>query len=222
MPLNILESFVDRERIRGRNKMLKNLIRLYLARKQWRRANVHNDTAVVSLFDQQYVKVGNYTYGDLDVSGSRFDSRLFIGNFCSIGGDVIFLLAREHCLSYVSTFPLKVKIMHYDDEAVSKGDILVEDDVWIGQRSIILSGVHIGQGAVIAAGSVVSKDVPPYAVVAGVPAKVVKYRFSPELISELLKIDYSKLSQEDIKKHINNFYETVSDAHQLNWMPKKK
>lgn len=78
--------------------------------------------------------------------------------------------------------PCLQKVKH---EATSKGDIVVKDDVWIGYGSIILSGVHIGQGAVIAAGSVVSHDVPPYAIVGGVPARLIKYRFSEEMTKKL-------------------------------------
>lgn len=189
--------------------MLGNLIRLYLSRKQWRKNNKHNETAVVSLFDQKYVKVGKYTYGDLDVSGSRADCQLIIGNFCSIGGGVLFLLAREHFLSCVSTFPFKAKCTYGGDEAGSKGDILVDSDVWIGQRAIILSGVHIGQGAVIAAGSVVTKDVPPYAIVGGVPAKVIKYRFSEDIVGELLKIDYKKMDFNIVNKNMDVLYTEI-------------
>ena len=81
--------------------------------------------------------------------------------------------------------------------------------------------VSIGQGAVVAAGAVVTKDVPPYAIVGGVPAKVIKYRFEPEMIAELLKIDYRKLSKEDIEKHIDDLYTELKDPSQLDWMPKK-
>ena len=85
-----------------------------------------------------------------------------------------------------------------------KGDIIIGDDVWIGAESIIGAGVKIGQGAVIGAGSVVTKDVPPYAVACGIPAKVIKYRFSEELINKLLNIDIKKLfdsfSYDDIEK----------------------
>lgn len=74
-----------------------------------------------------------------------------------------------------------------------KGNIDVEDDVWIGLNATICAGVHIGQGAVIAAGAVVTDNVPPYAIVGGVPAKIIKYRFTKELIQELLQIRRARL-----------------------------
>ena len=107
-------------------------------------------------------------------------------------------------------------------EAISKGDIIIDDDVWIGYGATILSGVHISQGAVVAACAVVTKDVPPYAIVGGVPAKVIKYRFEPEMIEELMKVDYSKLTKEQIEQHIDELYAGLKDKKQLDWMPKKE
>ena len=133
----------------------------------------------------------------------------------------MFVLSADHYIEHISSYPYKVWIMKEEQEGVSKGNIVVEDDVWIGFRSTILSGVHIGQGAIVAAGSVVTKDIPPYAIVGGVPAKVIKYRFSPEIIGELLKVDYSKLTEEMIKDHITDLYADLKDMNQLEWMPKK-
>lgn len=82
---------------------------------------------------------------------------------------------------------------------------MIKDDVWIGAQATIMSGVTIGQGAVIGAKALVTKDVPPYAIVGGVPAKVIKYRFEKEIIDELLKIDFSKLDYKVIKEHITLF-----------------
>jgi serine acetyltransferase len=99
--------------------------------------------------------------------------------------------------------------------------VVIEDNVWIGENACIMSGVHIGQGAVVAAGSVVNKDVPPYSIVGGVPAKVIKYRFEPEMIEALLKIDYSKLDKDMIQSHVDDLYQKLENKEQLSWLPKR-
>ena len=96
-----------------------------------------------------------------------------------------------------------------EGETQAKGDIIVNDDVWIGDSALILSGVEIGQGAVIAAGAVVTEDVPPYAVVGGVPARVIKYRFTDDVIKELVKIDYAKVDRKFIELHEDIWYRKV-------------
>ena len=92
--------------------------------------------------------------------------------------------------------------MPYDKRKnVTKGPIIVRDDVWIGSHVLILSGVEIGQGAVIGAGSVVAKSIPPYAVAVGNPARVIKYRFSPEIIEILCKrLNYQMLTIDVIRR----------------------
>ena len=190
--------------------------------KCWRKLNPHNETSPVNDFNFSSVTVGKYTYGGIQVYNFNRSERLKIGNFCSIAGDVMFILNADHSTSTISTFPFKAKCLFTGElEAASKGDIIIDDDVWIGYGATIMSGVHISQGAVIAAGAVVTKDVPPYAIVGGVPAKVIKYRFEPEMIEELLKIDYGKLSKEDIEKHIDDLYVELKDPSQLDWMPKR-
>lgn len=167
------------------------------------------------------ISVGRYTYGPINALMSNHDTRLTIGSFCSIASKVSFIVSADHYTNRISSFPFKGRVLGEQLEGVSKGDIIVDDDVWIGYGATIMSGVHIGQGAVVAAGAVVTKDVPPYAIVGGVPAKVIKYRFEPEMIEELLKIDYSKLTKEDIEKHIDDLYTELKDPSQLDWMPRK-
>lgn len=201
-------------------------IKKKLLKRRWRKLNVHNDTTMTNVFDMNLVEVGKHTYGSLDIRNDRKDVKLKIGNYCSIAADVVFFLGFDHPTDMISTFPFKLLVIERGTktetrEAVSKGDIIIDDDVWIGNSVKILSGVHIGQGAVIAAGAVVTKDVPPYAIVGGVPAKVLKYRFDEELIKALLKVDYSMLSDELIKKNASSLYQKLTDAKQIDWMPKK-
>lgn len=196
-------------------------IRLNRFKRSWRKANAENDTFPMNLFPAELVNVGKCSYGELNVVTFNRCSKLKIGSYCSIAQHVYFMLDVEHHVNTVSTYPYKAKCLRLGDEAFSKGDIVVGDDVWIGYGATIMSGTHIGQGAVVAAGAVVTKDVPPYAVVGGVPAKVIRYRFEPEIVEELLKIDYSRLTDEMIKEHIDELYTNLEDVEQLEWMPKK-
>lgn len=192
----------------------------------WNKLNPDSYCEPNSLFDVSIVKSGRYSYGNLNVISFNNANHLYIGSFCSIAQEASFLLNAEHSISFVSSYPFDA-VLNNKEEASSKGDIIVDDDVWIGYRATILSGVHIGQGAVIAAGAVVSKDVPPYSIVGGVPAKVIKYRFSQDVINVLLTIDYSKLTKELIQEHINDLYKPLDGltAKQVEeaiaWLPKK-
>ena len=120
------------------------------------------------------------------------------------------MLSADHPTDQLSTYPYKVKLLNQPLEGVSKGDIVVGDDVWFGFRSTIMSGVHIGQGAIIAAGAVVTKDVPPYAIVGGVPAKIIRYRFANEVISELMKVDFEKVDHSYCEKNIGQMYSQIN------------
>jgi len=202
---------------------IKELAELFLFRKKWRKKNACNKTIAANMFDIDQVSVGEYTYGAIRVLNYGNGQQLKIGNFCSIAGDTMFILNADHYVDTISTYPFLVQmgLEGIAREGVSKGDIVVDDDVWIGYRSTILSGVHIGQGAVIAAGAVVTKDVPPYAIVGGVPAKVLKYRFSPEIIEELMQVDFSQLTKQTVAEHTKELYEKLTTKEQLSWLPKK-
>lgn len=141
--------------------------------------------------------------------------RLTIGNFVSIAQEVVFLLDAEQYTNHISTYPFKVKFLQTEkEESFGKGDIIVDDGVWIGYRSIIMSGIHIGQGTIISAGSVVTKDVPPYAIV-GVPAKIIKYRFVDELIKTMSKLDFLKFDEKFVSAHINEFYQEINSEKDI-------
>lgn len=200
--------------------MINYQIKKFICKCRWRSRNRNNSTSLQNLFDIDAVSVGNYTYGELTVLTFKKGPRLKVGNFCSIASGVVFVLSADHDISRISTFPFKTKCLKTEKyEAVSKGDIKVGDDVWIGQNAIILSGVNIGQGAVIAAGAVVTKDVPPYAIVAGVPAKIIRYRFETDIVDKMLHIDFSKLDKNMVLEHIQELYGEVTTIEQIEWMP---
>ena len=190
--------------------------------KLWAKKNSHNHTAPVGTPPLERITIGKKTYGPIDVMFSNYQSCLKIGCYCSIARHVKFLPDNDHPTNLISTYPFKAMCLTGEMEAVSKGDIVVDDDVWIGYGATILSGVHIGQGAIIAAGSVVTKDVPPYAIVGGVPAKIIKYRFSPDMIEQLLKIDFSALDTATISAHSKTLYHPLESVEQLSWLPKKE
>ena len=155
--------------------ILLNYLRFYLFRERYRRQNQHNSTIIMNFCDLSKVIIGKKTYGEIHVTDfSPEDTKLHIGSYCSIAPNVRFLLGGEHQIKSISTYPFKVLSFGKAREAGSKGDIVVKDDVWIGDGAIICSGVKIGQGAIVAAGAVVTRDVPPNTIVGGVPAKVIR------------------------------------------------
>ena len=200
---------------------LKRRIELSLSRRNWRKRNKDNYTVMGDMFNPDLVCVGKGSYGILNIINHSDTYKIKIGCFCSIAPNVSFIVCGEHRLDTLSTYPFRARYLGCRFEAMSKGDIVIEDDVWICESAIILSGVSIGQGAVVAAGSVVTKNVPPYAVVAGNPAQIIKYRFSEELIKVLMRIDYSKLSKQMIYEHENDLYRSLTDIDQISWMPVK-
>lgn len=203
-------------------RKLAHTIKINHFKRKWRKINKENETLPINIFPLDIVLVKKKTYGELNIVTFNNKSHLEIGSYCSIAQHVTFILDAEHQVNTISTYPFKVKCMKTGNEAFSKGNIIIDDDVWIGYGATIMSGVHIGQGAIVAAGSIVTRSVPPYAIVGGVPAKIIKYRFESKLIKELLKIDYNKLTDEMIRKHISDLYVTLKDESQLKWMPKKE
>lgn len=187
---------------------IKNIFEVHYCKKKWRNLNKHNNTWIEKKFDLSKVEVGHYTYGPLDVYefGTK-NEKLIIRNYVSIAKDVKFILGGNHRYDTISTYPFKKKFCEeHQDEAYSNGPIVVNDDSWIGINSIIMSGVTIGKGAVIAAGSVVTKDVPEYAIVGGNPAKIIKYRFEDELRKQISDFDLLSIDIESIKSNVDLMY----------------
>lgn len=135
--------------------------------------------------------IGRGSYGNLTLRKYGSDRTLKIGAFTSIADGVTVMLGGEHRPDWVTTFPFNIlwpEAGQLLGHPRSKGDVVIGNDVWIGLEALICSGVEIGDGAVIGARAVVTRDVPPYAIVAGNPGRVVRYRFSQDIIEALLRI----------------------------------
>lgn len=189
------------KRIKHIKALISRELRLAEFQEEWRRLNSHNNTIAGRIFPIDKVRVGNYSYGTLDiVSYGNPNEQLVIGNYCSIAGGTAFILSGEHDYKRISTFPFSKVALGGEPEAICKGPITVEDDVWIGHGCTLISGVTIGKGAVIGAGSTVYKDVPPYAIFAG--NRVIKYRFSDEIINKLSEFKLPEMDNSQIRELI--------------------
>lgn len=153
------------------------------------------------------IKVGRYSYGNPKLLTWSDKESITIGSFCSIADEVVIFGGGEHRPDWITTSPIRVMFnlpgAMDDGHPHTKGETRIGNDVWIGYRAMILSGVTVGDGAIIGAGAVVTKDVPPYSIVAGNPAKVVKYRFDEETREVLLRI---KWWEWEIEKIVDNVH----------------
>ena len=170
-------------------------------------------------------EIGKWSYGNPTVYRWDWKSKIIIGNFCSLGPDINFYVGADHRSDWVSTSPLPAsqfsetfkKANLIKNFSTSKGDIVIGHDVWIGGRSTILSGVKIGTGAIIAAGSIVVNDVMPYTISGGNPNREIKKRFEEEIIKKLLHTEWwlmedkqiDELSKYLLSSDFENFFSFV-------------
>lgn len=169
------------------------------------------------------IVVGDYTiYNDFISDPRQFvqnnvlyhypinHERLIIGKFCSIACGVKFLFnCANHTLKSLSTYTFSLFYEDWELEKSNvasacdnKGDIVIGNDVWIGFEAVILAGVKIGDGAIIGTRAVVTKDVPPYSIVGGIPAKVIRKRYSPDIIEQLLSLRWWDWTKDRIKRNL--------------------
>lgn len=173
---------------------IKKYFKLKIFQNKWLKHRGDNYTQAGTVFPSDKVKIGKWSYGILNVHYyNQLYERLEIGKYCSIADNVHFFTGGEHDIKNISTYPFKNRISkNAIQEAISKGPIVIGDDVWIGSNSIILSGVKIGKGAVIAAGSIVAKDVPEYGIF--INNRPIRYRFDEEIRTILTDYDLNRLN----------------------------
>lgn len=166
------------------------------------------------------IVIGDYTYYDDPEDSENFEAhvthhydfigdKLIIGKFTAIAKGIEFVMnGANHRMASVTTYPFSLMLYGWEksipalDELPLKGDTVVGNDVWIGQNVTVLPGVHIGDGAIIGANSVVARDVPPYAVAAGNPCRVIRKRFDDELIKFLLELKWWDWDAEKIFRNM--------------------
>ena len=154
------------------------------------------------------VRVGAFSYGfeDTGILSWNENIEISIGRFCSVASGLKIYCGGNHRVDWFSTFPFGhihskfIKVSPVVGTPSTNGNVFIGNDVWIGRDVTILSGITIGDGAVIASNSHVIKNVPPYSIVGGNPAKVIKFRFSPEIIEKLLYLQWWNLNKIDIEK----------------------
>ena len=195
----------------------------------WRKINSHNLTTLgYKTKDITLITVGKSSYGTLHVeSYGNPDEKLVIGCYVSIAANVLFVLGGNHQINAFTTFPIKSQ--YYEkgaaDDATSKGAVIVEDEVWIGNNVIIMSGVTLGKGCIIAAGSVVTKTVEPFTIVGGNPARFIKFRIPQELITKRMELHLENLNIESLsEEELNLFYQPLNHCilKQIELLQEKK
>lgn len=155
--------------------------------------------------DPAVSEFGDFTYGLPRIMSWGEGSRLKVGKFCSISTDVTILLGGEHNADWGTTYPFNALLPSYHTitgHPKTKGDVIVGNDVWIGDGAKILSGVHIGDGCVVGSSALVTKDMPPYSICGGNPASVIKYRFDNDTIRRMLEIKWWDWSANHLCKAI--------------------
>lgn len=186
-------------------KKIKKILRILFVKDNDEPVNIPFYTR--EFFSDGKYSIGEYTYGNPIIPAWDNNANLKIGKFCSIAGGVHIFLGGNHRKDWITTYPFPALTENWNNAAgivghpVSSGDVNIGNDVWIGMNATILSGVTIGDGAIIAAFSIVTKNVEPYTIYGGNPARIIGKRFENDVINELLKIkwwnwDISKINEE--------------------------
>ena len=169
----------------------------------------YNRVCRASYISRSYIGFGSYIGNNCNIVSTQ------IGKYSCIG-PYVRTTSGVHPINYVSMHPAfyslrgqagftYVKKQLFDESRDKGYHIIIGNDVWIGDSALLMEGIHIGNGAVIAAGAIVTKDVPPYAIVAGVPAKILRYRFEEKIRTEIDRVEWWNKDEEWIKNHVEEF-----------------
>lgn len=156
-------------------------------------------------YKNKNVSIGDFTYGSPQALSWGEGTELKIGKFCSISSNVTIMLGGEHRPDWITTYPFNSLLPFFQDikgHPMSKGDVIIGNDVWIGSDVKIMSGVTIEDGCVVASSALVTHNMPAYSIFGGIPAKLIRYRFSAEIIDKLLQIKWWDWSDDDVCKVI--------------------
>ena len=182
--------------------------------------NVPSVCFIKKVITRPNIEVGDYTYYDDTNGADKFEEhvihhyeflgdKLIIGKFCQIASGIkIIMNGANHRMNSVTTYPFNImgngweKVTPKLEDLPFKGDTIIANDVWIGQNVTILPGVHIGDGAIIGANSVVTKDIPAYHIAGGNPCKIIRKRFNEELINYLEEIKWWNWEEDKIFKNL--------------------
>ncbi|MDD3772986.1 MAG: CatB-related O-acetyltransferase [Weeksellaceae bacterium] len=172
---------------------------------------IYTKHKLFSYIQRNIAEVGDFSYGHPKILHWGEDTQLKIGKFCSIAEEVKIFLGGNHRVEWISTYPFSGSgFKNIWEEAAdikghpaTKGNVIVGNDVWIGYGATIMSGVTVGNGAVIATQAIVTKNVEPYSIVAGSPARIIRKRFSDDQISKLLKIKWWDWPESKIRKNLH-------------------
>ncbi len=174
-----------------------------------------NNNISMNTFNNNFIIGLNSYFGKIKVVSYTKKEKLIIGEYVSIADEVTFLLGGEHQYNGLSTYPFDKYRFGKREKTMTKGDIVIEDDVWIGYGVLIMSGVTIKQGSIIGAGSVVTKSTEPYGIYGGNPARKIKYRFDKEIIDILLTLDIKKVLDEVNERGIIYDELTINKAKEI-------
>lgn len=170
----------------------------------------HQRNKVKNWMEEGILKVGLNTYGIQHINIDSYkgsEAKVTIGKYCSIAPNFKVITGGIHPIDWVSSFPHRIKLnmvgKYTDGMPQTKGNIEIGNEVWIGTNVTILSGVNIGHGAIILSGSVVTKNVEPYSIIGGVPAKILRKRFDDIQIKKLLEINWWDWEEEKIRENVS-------------------